>query len=60
VPEMSLLKSICCWQSAVRRPNKGLAVHSQRGNPNSLIFFSKIDRLALHKAVGQHIILINI
>lgn len=38
----------------------GSAVHRQQGNPNSLIFFSKNDTLALYETVGQHIILINI
>ena len=58
---MSLLRSFCCWQSAVRRPiTIGLAVHRQQGNPDSLIFFSKNDTLALLEAEGQQIILINI
>ena len=56
VNKISLLLAV----SSQKKPNIGVAVHRQQGNPNSLIFFSKNDTLALHEAVGRHIILINI
>jgi len=65
VPEMSLLRSVNMISlllavSSQASAEGGSAVHRQQSNPNSLIFFSKNDTLALHEAVGRHIILINI
>jgi len=63
---MSLLRSVNMINlllavSSQASGEGGLAVHRQQGNPNSLLFFLKKNRLASAiRRTGRHIILINI